>query len=101
MTSGAVKDHKHTYKFYLNHSLTNLLNMTMVRNFEVTMGQTLNHCVELCDYMQCHISVSTVLNLLFNNARKVVRNFEVMMGQTLNHCVEFCDYIQSHIFETI
>jgi hypothetical protein len=29
------------------------LNMAMVRNFEVMLGQTLNHCVEFCSFVQC------------------------------------------------
>jgi hypothetical protein len=29
------------------------LNMAMVRNFEVMLGQTLNHYVEFCSFVQC------------------------------------------------
>jgi hypothetical protein len=38
--------------------LTNFLYIAMVQNFEVMLGQTLNHCVELCNLMQCHIFVN-------------------------------------------
>jgi hypothetical protein len=44
MKFGAVKDHGYSYKFYLkNYSLAELLNMAVVRNFEVLLGQTLNY----------------------------------------------------------
>jgi hypothetical protein len=44
---GAVKDYGYAYKFYLNNFvLTKLLNMAMVRNFEVMLGQKLNHSVQ-------------------------------------------------------
>jgi len=39
-----VKDHR-AYAHVLLFSLTKLLNMAMVRNFEVMLGQTLNHSV--------------------------------------------------------
>jgi hypothetical protein len=34
-----------------------LLNMAMVRNFEVMTRHELNHCVEFCNFVQCHIRV--------------------------------------------
>jgi hypothetical protein len=41
-----VKDYGHIFKFYLNlFCLTTVLCMTMLRNFEVMLEQTLNHCV--------------------------------------------------------
>jgi hypothetical protein len=43
----AVKDHGHTYMFYMSHYffLTELLNMAVVRNSGVMLGQMLNHFV--------------------------------------------------------
>jgi hypothetical protein len=39
MKYGIAEDHGHTYKFYFIHYFFNkLLNMTMVRNFEVMLG---------------------------------------------------------------
>jgi hypothetical protein len=38
-----IKEHGSTYKIYLNLFLTKLSNMTIVRNFEVMLGQTLNY----------------------------------------------------------
>jgi hypothetical protein len=35
--------------------LTKLLNVAMVRNIEVILGQMLHHSVEFCDFVQCHI----------------------------------------------
>jgi hypothetical protein len=43
-----VRDHGHTRtnKFYFNlYCLTALLNMMMIRNFQVMLGQMLNHFV--------------------------------------------------------
>jgi hypothetical protein len=59
MKFATVKDHGQTYRFYFNHfCLTKLLNMAMVRNFEVALGETLNnHMVEFCNFVQCHIFV--------------------------------------------
>jgi hypothetical protein len=45
MKCRTVRDRVH--KSSLNYNfLTNLLNMAMARNFEVMLGQTLNHCVQ-------------------------------------------------------
>jgi hypothetical protein len=41
-----VGDHGHTNKFFFNlYCLTALLNMMMIRNFQVMLGQMLNHFV--------------------------------------------------------
>jgi hypothetical protein len=41
-----LKDHGHTYKFYLNrYSLMELLNMAVFQNFEVMFVQMLNYFV--------------------------------------------------------
>jgi hypothetical protein len=45
---GAVKyqEHRRTCKFYLNrYILRKLVNMMLVQNFQVMLGQTLNHSV--------------------------------------------------------
>jgi hypothetical protein len=43
---GTVRDHGHTYESYCNHYfLTTLLNMELVRSFEVMLEQMLNPCV--------------------------------------------------------
>jgi hypothetical protein len=57
-----VKDHLHNYKYYLNgYFFTELLNMAMVRNVEVMLGQTLNYSVlNSVLFLQCH----TFLNFL-------------------------------------
>jgi hypothetical protein len=43
----AVKDNGHTYMFDLNHYFVEAfsLNMVMLQNFEVILGQMLNHPV--------------------------------------------------------
>jgi hypothetical protein len=33
--------------------LTELFNMAVVPSFEDMLGQTINHCVELCNFLQC------------------------------------------------
>jgi hypothetical protein len=40
---GTEKDRGNSYTFCFNHRLTKLLNMTLVRKFEVMLGQTLKH----------------------------------------------------------
>jgi len=38
--------------------LTELLNVAMVPNFEVMLGQTLNHSVEFINFVQCLMFVN-------------------------------------------
>jgi hypothetical protein len=60
MNFGIVKDHGHTYKFYLNHYF-------VLRTFKYDDGakfcgcvaiNTEPLCVELCNFVQCHIFVN-------------------------------------------
>jgi hypothetical protein len=55
--------HRHTYMFYLYllFCLIKYLNMVMVQNFDVMLGQTLNHCAEFCNFVQRHILVKCLL----------------------------------------
>jgi hypothetical protein len=45
MKFGRVKDHRYTYKLS-SFSLIKLLNMAMVQNSEIMLGQMLNHCAQ-------------------------------------------------------
>jgi hypothetical protein len=35
-----------------------VVNVAMMRNFEVMLGQTLNHSVEFCNFVQCHVFIN-------------------------------------------
>jgi hypothetical protein len=50
MQFGKVKDRGHNeyLQVLFKYILTKLLNMTMMRNFEVMLGQTQNHSVQNC-----------------------------------------------------
>jgi hypothetical protein len=48
---GAVKDHGHTYKISVVYLLMKFSNMAIMRNYEVMLGQTLNHTVYI--YVIC------------------------------------------------
>jgi hypothetical protein len=47
MKCGGVKDNGYNYKFYLNRyfNVAKVLNMTIMQNIEVVLGQKLNHSV--------------------------------------------------------
>jgi hypothetical protein len=51
MKFGAVKYHGHVYKFYFN-ILPKLLNLAMVLNIEVMLGQKAKLlCVKFCNFL--------------------------------------------------
>jgi hypothetical protein len=77
MKRGKVKYHQHAYKTYLDNYFIwiitlfdEALNLAMVRNFEVMLGQTINLSVQNSVILAMPY-VCKLLNVLLNNVRKV------------------------------
>jgi hypothetical protein len=60
MNFGIVKDHRHTYKFYLNHLLfEEVFKYDDGAKFCGYVGINAEpFCVEFCNFVQCHIFVN-------------------------------------------
>jgi hypothetical protein len=58
MKSDWVKFYGHTLLFELLFSLKKLLNMGMMRNFDIMLTETLNCSVEFCNFVQWHVYVN-------------------------------------------
>jgi hypothetical protein len=65
------KFHGHPYNFWVVSFLKKLVNVTMVRNFEVMLVQTLNHCMfnslTLYNVISRYISYSTYCQIWYNS----------------------------------